>query len=87
MTTNEVLLYALANADDDQYGHEGGYTIIHGSQPISDLPGVSKLFGILAAAYPVLWPYGQGLFHNEQSKKLTFTEYICWTLRYHDKQF
>ena len=29
MTTNEVLLYALANADDDRYGREGGYAIIH----------------------------------------------------------
>ena len=66
MTTNEVLLYALANAEDDRYGHEGGYAVIRGSQPIPDLPGASKSFDALAAAYPVLWPYGCGLFHDDR---------------------
>jgi hypothetical protein len=47
MSTNEVLLYALANADDDRYEHEGGYAIIHGAQPIPDLPGASKSFNAL----------------------------------------
>lgn len=65
MTTNEVLLYALANADDDWYRHEGGYAVIRGLQPIPDLPGASKLFDALAAVYPVLWPYGRGLFHDK----------------------
>ena len=66
MSTNEVLLYALANADDDRYGHEGGYAIIYGSQPIPDLPGAMKSFDALAGAYPVLWPYEQGLFHENR---------------------
>jgi hypothetical protein len=61
--------------------------VIHGSQPIPDLPGANKSFNALAAAYPVLWPYGQGLFHEERLQKLSFVEYICWTLRYHNKQF
>jgi hypothetical protein len=30
MTTNEVLLYVLANTENERYGHEGGYAIIHG---------------------------------------------------------
>ena len=87
MSTNEVLLYALANADDDRYGHEGGYAIIHGSQPIPDLPGATNSFDALAGAYPVLWPYGRGLFHQNRPRKLNFHEYIRWTLQYYDKRF
>ena len=87
MSTNEVLLYALANADDDRYGHEGGYAIIHGSQPIPDLPGATKSFDALAGAYPALWPYGRGLFHENRPPKISFHEYIRWTLQYYDKRF
>jgi hypothetical protein len=87
MSTNEVLLYALANADDDRYGHEGGYAIIHGAQPIPDLPGATQSFDALAGAYPTLWPYGCGLFHQDRIRKLGFHEYIRWTLEYHDKRF
>jgi hypothetical protein len=65
MLMNEVLLYALANTDDDRYGHEGGYAIIHGAQPVPDLPGADKSFDALAAAYPVLWLYGRGLYHDD----------------------
>ena len=64
MSMNEVLLYALANADDDRYGNEGGYAVIHGAQPIADLPGANELFDALGGAYPMLWPYGRGLFHE-----------------------
>lgn len=85
MSTNEVLLYALANADDDRYGHKGGYAVIHGAQPLPDLPGASQSFDALAAAYPALWPYGRGLFHQDQPRKLGFHEYIHWTLQFHDK--
>jgi len=87
MSTNEMLLYALANADDDRYGHEGGYAIIHSGQPIPDLPGASKSFDALAGAYPMLWPYGEGLFHEHRPRKLGFQEYIRWTLQYYDKRF
>jgi hypothetical protein len=61
MTTNEALLYALVNVDNKRYGHEGGYAIIHGSQPVPDLPCTSRSFNALAAAYFALWPYGCGL--------------------------
>lgn len=87
MSINETLLYALANADDDRYGHEGGYAVIHGGQPVPDLPGANKSFDALAAAYPVLWPYGRGLYHDDRCQKLGFQEYIRWTLEYHDKRF
>ena len=66
MSTNEVLLYALANADDDRYGHEGGYAVIHSAQPVPDLPGASESFDALAGAYPALWRYGQGLYHENR---------------------
>jgi hypothetical protein len=87
MTSNEELLYALANADDERYGREGGYTVIHSAQPVPYLPGASESFDALAAAYPVLWPYGKGLYHDIRSRKLSFEEYIRWTLQYHDKHF
>jgi hypothetical protein len=87
MTSNEELLYALANADDERYGREGGYAVIHSAQPVPDLPGASESFDALAAAYPVLWPYGKGLYHDIRSRKLSFEEYIRWTLQYHDKRF
>ena len=87
MSTNEVLFYALANADDNRYGHEGGYAVIHGGQAVPDLPGASQSFDALAAAYLTLWPYGCGLYHNDRSPKLSFHEYIRWTLEYYDKCF
>ena len=85
LSTNEVLLYALANADDDRYGHEGGYAVIHRAQPVPDLPGASVSFDALAAAYPVLWLYGRGLFHDARPRKLSFSEYIRWTIQYFEK--
>lgn len=42
---------------------------------------------MLAAAYPVLWPYGRGLYHEERPRKIGFSEYIRWTLQYFDKRF
>ena len=87
MTTNEVLLYALANADDDRYGHEGGYAVIHSAQPVPDLPGASESFDALAGAYPALWPYGRGLYHENRRRKIGFHDYIRWTLQYYDKRF
>jgi hypothetical protein len=87
MSSSEALLYALANADDNRYGNEGGYAVIHGAQPIPDLPGATTSFDALAGAYPVLWPFGRGLFHECRSRKLSFHEYIRWTLEFHDKRF
>jgi hypothetical protein len=87
MTSNEALLYALANADDDRYGNEGGYAVIHGSQPVPDLPGASKSFDALAGAFPVLWPYGRGLYHDRRRRKISFQEYIQWALQYYDRRF
>ena len=87
MSANEVLLYALANADDDRYGNEGGYAVIHGAQAIPDLPGASRSFDAMAGAYPVLWPYGRGLYHQHRPRKLSFQDYIRWTLEYRDKRF
>jgi hypothetical protein len=72
MSMNEVLLYALANADDNGYGHKGGYAIIHGAQPIPDLPGAKKSFDALAAAYPALWPYGEGYIMTTNCGRLVF---------------
>ena len=40
--------------------------VIHGSRPVPDLPGASKSFDALVAAYPVLWPYKRGLFYEDQ---------------------
>ena len=85
ISSDEALLYALANGDYNQYGQEGGYAVIHAAQLVPDLLGASKSFNALAAAYLALWPYGSGLFHQEHAQKLTFPDYIQWTLQYHDK--
>jgi hypothetical protein len=87
MSANEKLLFALANADDNKYGHEGGYAVIHGGQAVPDLPGASKSFDALAAAYPALWPYGRELFYDDRPRKLSFQEYIQWMLQYYNKLF
>jgi hypothetical protein len=77
MTMNKVLLYALANVDNERYGHEGGYAIIHGSQLVPDLPCASKSFDALAVAYPALWPYRCRLFHNDHCQKLSLFDGCC----------
>lgn len=41
----------------------------------------------MAAAYPVLWPYGRGLYHDERPRRIGFSEYIRWTMQYFDKRF
>ena len=46
--------------------------VIHGAQPIPDLPSASKSFNALVAVYPVLWPYGKGLYHDEPPQKISF---------------
>jgi len=53
--------HALANLFDRS--REGGYVVRHSMKPINDFGANSKLTGTnnpLAAAFPVLFPYGVG---------------------------
>lgn len=85
LTMNETSLFALANAENDRQEGEGGYAVVHSAWLVPDLPGIHQSFDALAAAYPTLWPYGRGLYHADRPHKLSFQEYIRWTLEYHDK--
>jgi thiaminase len=69
----------------------------HGKTPIFDLPIASQdvrssvfsnKFDALAAAFPILWPYGEGRWDiTDHQRKLSFTEYVRWALQYHDRRF
>lgn len=68
LSSNELLLHALANLRSSD-SEEGGYAVRHGRVPIFNLPIVSQDcqsttfnndFDVFAAAFPVLWLYGEG---------------------------
>jgi Helitron helicase-like domain at N-terminus len=97
LSSNEILLHALVNLRNEDPDMEGGYAVRHGSVPIFDLPISSEArqstifhnkFDVLAAAFPLLWPYGEGRWDIlDRQRKLSFTEYVRWTLQYHDRRF
>ena len=70
LSSNELFLHALTNlkGEDDV---EGGYAVRHGNAPVFDLPiamedrqstSFINKYDLFAAAYPMLWPYGEGIF-------------------------
>jgi hypothetical protein len=97
LSSNELFVQALANLKDEEDGVEGGYAVIHGNVPVFDLPIASgdresttfvNKYDIFAAAFPILWPYGEGrwdVIHRRQ--KVNFTEYVRWALQYYDRRF
>jgi hypothetical protein len=97
LSLNELLLHAMSNLSNEDPDVEGGYAIRHARNPVFDLP-ISTMerrstmftdkFDAFAAAYPVLWPYGEGRWDIiDRRQKLSFTEYVRWALRYHDRRF
>ena len=69
VSTNKLLLHALVNLKNENPEVEGGYAVRHGRVPVFDLPIAaeeresrlfSNKFDVLAAAFPVLWPYREG---------------------------
>lgn len=89
---NEVMMFALTNIEDTS--KEGGYAVCHSHAPVSDFgmprPGESHgphHVNPLAAAFPLLFPYGIGGIEEERKKSVGFNEHVRWALQYHDRRF
>lgn len=88
LSSNELLLLALANLGCEDAEREGGYAVRHGRIPVFDLPIPINRFDALAAVFPVLWPYVEGQWNvTGRRRKLSFTVYVRWALQYHDRRF
>ncbi|KAF8119739.1 hypothetical protein EV363DRAFT_1145398, partial [Boletus edulis] len=71
---------------------EGGYVVRHGLKPVSEFgmgrgsqPGPKE--NPLAAAYPLLYPYGIGGIEEKRDCTIGFDEHISWALQYYDRRF
>ena len=73
----------LRNEDEEI---EGDYAVRHGRDPVFDLPIATQdqmtmtscdKFNIFAAAFPALWPYGEGRWDvDSRGQKVSFMEYV-----------
>jgi hypothetical protein len=92
VSTSELMLYALANVEKPF--DKGGYAVRHGREPVNEFgyprPGDhtdAPRRNPLAAAFPVLWPYGEGCIEQDRQHKVSFPEHVKWCLQYHDRRF
>ena len=93
LTASELMTWGLVNLWKE--GKEGGYTVRHGRQPVSDfgrprngkepenIPGHRRA-NFFEKAFPCLFPYGKGGIEGEQDTLVDFSEHVKWCLRYHD---
>ena len=77
VSTNELMFYALANLEGVE--DDGGYAVGHGSQPVKNFgqlrhgePADHECQNPLTAAFPCLWPYGEGGIEADRPQKLSF---------------
>lgn len=86
---NELMKYGLTNLLGE--GKEGGYAVRHGQNAISDfgrdLEGQEQDMNPLAAAFPTLFPYGQGGFEKSCRQYVSFNEHARWSMQYYDRRF
>jgi len=92
LSLNELMKYALTNMEDKSELKEGGYAVRHSLMPVSDFGSGQRgecnpNLNPLAAAYPVLFPYGIGGIEASREKKIGFNEHIRWALQYYDRRF
>jgi len=95
MSSNDLMSYALANLHDPT--KESGYAVRHGTRAIEDFgfarPSqssdhpTSSHRNPLAAAYPVLYPYGMGGIEADRPISVSFKDHVRWSLQYYDKRF
>ena len=93
VTANELMKWGLTNLWKD--GHEGGYAVRHGRQPVSDFPPQEAQDGecpteqpnFFEKAFPCLYPYGRGGLESGRPVPLSFPEHIWWLLQYSDRRF
>lgn len=95
---DELMKWGLANMWKD--GHEGGYAVRHGRQPVSDFPPQTNHEdqdndgacpadepNFFEKAFPCLYPYGQGGLESKRPVAIDFPEHIRWSLQYFDRRF
>lgn len=88
ISLDEHMKFALPNMEDK----EGSYVVRHGLQPLSEFGqtrGNDKppRQNPLAAAYPLLFPYGIGGIESCRQRTIGFDEHIRWALQYYDGWF
>lgn len=95
-STHELMMYALANLQDE--GQEGAYAVRHAARPTSDFGRAPKTATAevkaareegnpMPAAFPVLFPYGEGGFEASRPVAVSFLQHIRWALQYYDRRF
>ncbi|PSS32096.1 hypothetical protein PHLCEN_2v2137 [Hermanssonia centrifuga] len=97
LTSKELMLWGLANLWKE--GHEGPYSIRHGTQPVRDLPPrrpadedaqftrPDSSHNLFEKAFPCLFPYGCGGLEAQRPIAVDFPTHIRWCLQYHDRRF
>lgn len=92
MSANEMMMWGLANLWKE--GWEGGYSVCHGQQPVSNFghprpahnsKGESMDFNcpnFFEKAFPGLFPYGHGGIEADQPNPINFQDHICWALQF-----
>jgi len=86
VSTSELMNYALANIFDAS--KEGSYAVRHSMQPINDFSENARQTGNmnpLAAAFPILFPYGFGGIEAERQTKVNLRDHARWALQYYDR--
>ncbi len=98
MTANEVMLWGLQNLW--RSNGEGGYSVRHGRQPVSDFGRPLRAAGgegagtsqpappnFFERAFPCLFPFGLGGIEGVQAVPLSLSEHVQWAMQYHDRRF
>ena len=88
VSTSELMNYALTNLFD--VSKEGGYAVRHSMRPIDDFGENARQTGNmnpLAAAFPILFPYGFGGIEAERQTKVNLRDHARWALQYYDCRF
>ena len=88
VSTSELMSYVLANLFDTS--QEGGYAIRHSMSAINDFGENATLTGALnplAAAFPILFPYGVGGVEAERPIKVSLRDHSRWALQFYDWWF
>jgi len=88
VSPEELLLNALSNADFT----EPAYDVRHSRQPVSDFGAPRGDYpeperNPMAAAYPLLFPYGCGGTEGPGTRHLSYEEHVRWCLAYYDRRF
>ena len=88
VSTSELMSYVLVNLFDTSQG--GGYAIRHSMSTINDFGKNVTLTGALnplAAAFPILFPYGIGSVEAEWPIKVSLRGHSHWALQFYDWWF